>query len=39
MNWNCRKFLRNMFYTFVAPALVVAIGFVMAIIADWLYSL
>ncbi|QYC53147.1 hypothetical protein [Clostridium phage XP41-N3] len=39
MKWNYRKFLRNMFFTVVAPVLVVAIAFIGALIADWLYNL
>ena len=39
MKWNYRKFLRNMFFTIVAPILVVAIAFIGAFIADWFYNL
>ena len=39
MKWNYRKFLRNMFFTVVAPMLVVAIAFIGAFIADWFYNL
>ena len=39
MKWNYKKFLRNMFYTFIAPVLILGVGFILGLVFDFLYKL